>query len=49
MAQWNSAIEVTFNDNDGKAGWRINPSSVADLNIPHRKIPKWIFKATIPE
>ena len=31
MAQWNRAIEVTFNDNDGGAGWRIHPDSVKDV------------------
>lgn len=31
MAKWNSGIEVTFNDNDGKVGWRITPQAACDL------------------
>lgn len=31
MAKWNDAVSVTFNDNDGKVGWRVNPEAVPDI------------------
>lgn len=31
MAKYNSAIQVTFNDNDGKVGWSYNPSAIHDV------------------
>lgn len=31
MSKWNDAISVTFNDNDGGVGWRINPESAKDV------------------
>jgi len=31
MAQWNNAISVTFNENDGGVGWRVHPESVMDV------------------
>jgi len=41
MAKWNSAIEVTFNDNDGKVGWRVNPESVDDVERHWRIFGIW--------
>jgi hypothetical protein len=41
VAKWNSAIEVTFNDNDGGAGWRVNPSSVPDIERHIRIFGLW--------
>jgi hypothetical protein len=47
MARWTSAVEVTFNDNDGKIGWRINPDGIYDIRR-HRGIfgkyrTRWIM------
>lgn len=47
MAKYNDAVSLTFNDNDGGAGWRCNPQSVNDLRR-HYKIfgvwrARWIF------
>ncbi len=47
MAKYNSAIEVTFNDNDGGVGWRANPESASDV-ARHIRIfglwrARWIF------
>lgn len=47
MAQRNSAVELTFNDNDGSAGWRCNPASAEDV-LRHYVIfgkwrARWIF------
>lgn len=41
MARWNSGWEVTFNDNDGKVGYRCNPEAVADVERHHRIFGKW--------
>lgn len=47
MAQYNSAIELTFNDNDGGVGWRCNPAAAEDV-LRHQRIfgkwkARWIF------
>lgn len=47
MSKWNSGIEVTFNDNDGKVGWRLYPESAPDV-ARHWRIfgywrTRWIF------
>ncbi len=41
MAKYNSAMEVTFNDNDGGVGWSANPSSAYDVARYHRIFGKW--------
>ncbi len=41
MAKYNSAIEVTFNDNDGGVGWRANPQSASDVIRHHVIFGKW--------
>lgn len=32
MAQWNDAVVVTFNENDGGAGWKCLPNAAEDLH-----------------
>lgn len=41
MAQYNSAIEVTFNENDGKAGWRTHPNTAHDIERHIRIFGLW--------
>lgn len=41
MSKWNTAIEVTFNDNDGKVGWRVTPQSARDLERHWRIFGLW--------
>ena len=41
MARWNTAIEITFNDNDGGAGWRYSPSAMQDLMRHWRIFGVW--------
>lgn len=41
MARYNSAIEVTFNANDGGACWRCNPESAGDVLRHHEIFGKW--------
>lgn len=40
MARWTSAIEVTFNDNDGKVGWRIG-QALDDIHRHQRIFGKY--------
>lgn len=47
MAKYNPAIELTFNDNDGGAGWRCHPDAAEDV-LRHIQIfgkwrARWIF------
>lgn len=47
MARHNSAIELTFDDNDGRAGWRCHPDAAEDV-LRHIQIfgkwrARWIF------
>lgn len=47
MAKFNEAICITFNDNDGRVGWRCNPQGAEDVQR-HIKIfglwrARWIF------
>jgi transposase len=47
MARWIDSVSVAFNDNDGDAGWRVNPESAKDL-IRHWRIfgvwrTRWIL------
>lgn len=56
MAKCTSAIEVTFNDNDGGVGYRLNPEGVKDFHR-YREIfgkyrarwimVKWFWKALL--
>lgn len=41
MSRWNSAIEVTFNDNDGRVGWRCNPVQAYDIARHQKIFGKW--------
>lgn len=41
MAKYNSAVEVTFNDNDGAIGWRVNPESAQDVARHWRIFGYW--------
>lgn len=41
MAKYNTAIEVTFNDNDGGVGWRVDPSSASDIARYQKIFGKW--------
>lgn len=41
MAKYNEAISVTFNDNDGKAGWSANPIQAYDLHRHQVIFGKW--------
>lgn len=47
MAKYNSAISVTFNDNDGSVGWSARPESISDV-ARHQRIfgkyrTRWIL------
>lgn len=47
MARYNTAMSVTFNDNDGGVGWSCNPGSASDV-ARHIRIfglwrARWIF------
>lgn len=41
MARWNEAVSVTFNDNDGKVGWQVNPGAVDDIERHWRIFGLW--------
>jgi hypothetical protein len=41
VSRWNKSISVTFNDNDGKVGWTVNPSTVDDLHRHHYIFGVW--------
>lgn len=41
MALWTKSVSVTFNDNDGKVGWRANPDTVNDLHRHHYIFGIW--------
>jgi len=41
VSKWNEAISVTFNDNDGKVGWRIYSNAVPDIERHWRIFGIW--------